>query len=498
MTQAQLIDKLNDLMPEISQTRQPEKVMLKFAREHKLAPAQLEKLGHIFNTTKTIVGLTKMANRGDSFSLVDVPAMVRDYSTYSAEDVLSREDKQVHKEVNKLMKEAYVKDGWARVLEQPVMSKSASSDEIKPGGSMPDTLGRLVDAYYAEKGGVHEEDVSDGENYLVIDGSVLKNDIMHKRASVSGAAAVKVYDKVSDLTSRAYDEFEQIVYEAKCDVREKCAAIREKFLGQGALWAEAKEDIWDSLQEKSAEAIQIIENYFDDKGFVYAKHDLEKRAFVPAISRDRHGVVGIVEDMIGVLGVYKQASAVLEKVAGPNPPPPPRLPDQIPDSILTDTLVNVAPNMVTSVSDEASKGADKPFLSGVAPASPTEAMSKTFKALDGLLPTKNKRQEQIDEDLRTVDEDIVLQRLLLADPIISEAEPDKVQAIFRTIASVSPRAAKDPMIVGPVLKEALQYESLPIHMLKDLADFEKTTTQTAGLHTEQNKDKYSIRSAFKA
>lgn len=47
-------------------------MLLKAAADHNMYPAQLEKLGHAFNQWKTLVAMEKQANRGDSFSLLDV------------------------------------------------------------------------------------------------------------------------------------------------------------------------------------------------------------------------------------------------------------------------------------------------------------------------------------------------------------------------------------------------------------------------------------------
>jgi hypothetical protein len=76
MNQGQAIHIVNQLLPEISRTRDPETVLTKYASENNLAPAQLERLGQVFNTAKTISYMEKSASRGGSFSLVDVDLMV--------------------------------------------------------------------------------------------------------------------------------------------------------------------------------------------------------------------------------------------------------------------------------------------------------------------------------------------------------------------------------------------------------------------------------------
>lgn len=73
----QLLDWLqDDIAPEIRAGADPADAILKFAEERDLSVAQVEGLGQLFNTAKTIAHLEKSANRGDSFGIVDVPALL--------------------------------------------------------------------------------------------------------------------------------------------------------------------------------------------------------------------------------------------------------------------------------------------------------------------------------------------------------------------------------------------------------------------------------------
>src|ERR1019366_5228122 len=60
-------------------TKDPEQSILKFASTNNLAPAQVEMLGQLFNTAKTLSHLEKSASRGASFPIIDVPKMVSSY-----------------------------------------------------------------------------------------------------------------------------------------------------------------------------------------------------------------------------------------------------------------------------------------------------------------------------------------------------------------------------------------------------------------------------------
>ena len=49
--------------------------------------------------------------------------------------------------------------------------------------------------------------------------------------------------------------------------------------------------------------------------------------------------------------------------------------------------------------------------------------------------------------------DTTLQQLMLTDDVISD--PKEVQAIFKTLADISPSLATDPSKMGPALKEGI-------------------------------------------
>ena len=67
---------------------------------------------------------------------------------------------------------------------------------------------------------------------------------------------------------------------------------------------------------------------------------------------------------------------------------------------------------------------------------------------------------------------------MLTDDIIASADPARVQDLYATIADLSPTLARDPVRIAPVLKEALQYDAVPISQLKDIVSLEKDVQDT--------------------
>ena len=86
----QLVGWFEDLLPEIKETGDVENVFLKFAKEKNIAPALLEKLGHVYNTAKTVNYLDKSAShekqRGSTFAILDVPALLEKYASAQPSD----------------------------------------------------------------------------------------------------------------------------------------------------------------------------------------------------------------------------------------------------------------------------------------------------------------------------------------------------------------------------------------------------------------------------
>jgi hypothetical protein len=88
--------------------------------------------------------------------------------------------------------------------------------------------------------------------------------------------------------------------------------------------------------------------------------------------------------------------------------------------------------------------------------------------------------------------DTTLQQLMLTDDVISEADPKEVQAIFKTLSDISPSLATDPSKMGPALKEALQYGSVPINILSDVSKLEGQLLKNELDRSNVERNKYSI------
>lgn len=436
MNQQQQIQLLNSIMPQIVETRDPEATMLKCARKNNLSPAQLEKLGHVYNTMKTIVGLEKQANRGDSFSILDVPKMVAKYTTYDANAELSAQAEKVHDKVDALMKDA---DGWSAIMGigKSAMQKAAAAGEgandwlyhsNRPIPRIKTWLKEVAE----DKGGKVDYIDDNSDEWMEVQASV-KSDLklMNKTASALG-----------DI-KRARELWEQTQYEADVELTAQCADLRNELLQDREKWANLVMDARDVLgHEKAAAALQIVENYFERvRCHSFVKSASIQREYERRLAHDSTGLVGHLEEILELDTIVKRATALLQP---------------------------------------SEKSASVPGISTV-----EDLVSQMRSAT-----AKPDKQKDFDKKLDSAKKQTALENLMLNDSIISTADPNTVQDLHATISQLSPTVASDPVKLAPVLKEALQYDALPIQQIKDLLSVEESAQKVQKLSRENETYKY--------
>ena len=104
----------------------------------------------------------------------------------------------------------------------------------------------------------------------------------------------------------------------------------------------------------------------------------------------------------------------------------------------------------------------------------------------------NKRQKGVDVAVEDVSRVSELQRLLLTDPIIGEADPDTVVSLYNTLAKANPEIVKDKNLLRFALREALQYDAVPLHTYKDLISMGKDRADMQEKMQKLEERKYSI------
>lgn len=493
MTQQKIIETLDELMPKIASTKDPEGVLLKFAKENNLYTTQVEKLGHAFNQCKTLVGLQKQANRGDSFTLLDVPAMVKKYASYNPSDKLSKKEKEIHKRVNKIVKSASVLDTPEDSLPLPDFL-----EQLKYNGAEINT------------NSVTEYDLSKSSGNF---------DITFNKKASQAIDAVELLKEARQAVKDSIKVAKSAVSETTHIVQKKCAHIVDHIRVKGPqIWSEIVEDtVYRFGPTKSAAAIDAVENYLEVNHIPYNVADLTKKAYHNNLAHDRHNMFNIMEDIMQAVDLYKQANhalqglevddtvlkekidAELTKEATQQPPGNPK--NKGPQTIFegvqsgyTDFKIDKEFRDVSDITGAASN---------VVLQTPTKLLQEplrnslgTYKELTGefkqLLPKKDHYQKAYDKEKEKLDRQMAAEKLFLMDPVLAEADPAEVRELYDTIAEISPRMASNPRMMATALKEAIQYGAIPISMMKDIADFEDKMHKAETAEVALKKDKYRI------
>lgn len=535
---------MESVLPAIVKSGDPEGELLKCASAHNLPIAQVEKLGQVFNTYKTLTGLSVQKNRGDSFSIVDVPSLVEKYASYNPKKVLK---KQASGNTEGTVKYAD-SDGWKRMFD-----RDADSYKITTG-SKDDMVHSLRDIMDAAKADIAGGVVSDNQNSF----REFHDMKGHYDITFDKRASVKQYKEIESTLKVAEEDARQIAHEIKQAVAEKCASIMGRLNPDEGRWAEAVEDIYDVYGKDAANAIHTVENYFDSRHHRFTPADLTKRAFAQPVVEDRHGVFGDIEEIMKLdkladrMGdeFFKRAATVtsadldvkINKLTNQlsgvdnwlNSLSPTSKNVSAVDIRTNKELADMLKNRISALTSERDKLREAennqqivenyekiPVNDRFKPKG--EATEAAIKALDeATAPVKNllsgmkspyynqhytmsgrfnyatggakkiidaiagdkfndrKRQLDLGKAKTQAKMDSALQQLMLSDPVISKADPTEVQDLFNSIKELSPVLATNPTLMGPTLKEALQVGGIPIQLLSEVAKFNESWHKSHG------------------
>lgn len=428
MTQAETIKMLDSIMPDIISTRDPEGTMLKCASKHNLSPAQLEHLGQVYNTTKTIVGLEKQANRGNSFKLLNVPEMVSKYASYDPSKKPTGKSKDVHEKVDKIIND---KDGWI-------------SHEKKASTELPN-LNLIV---YNEM--LEEAEYEDQSNY-------------YDTSYTEKSAAENLYTGVNEDLRIAHENYDQALFDAAEDIMDKMASITRKLTPDEGRWEEVKYAAQRLHGDKIIPALNTIEDHFSRVGHKTEPCSFNKFASFGRLE-DKYGVMRDIED------IYELGEFIKESANVPYPPVP------------------GSSGGGSSSGGGKKKGEDKSALKSFNAL--LDKVNGGFLTSLSELRKSNERgvedyKKIMEKAKRDANIETTLGTMLMSDPVISNADSYDVNNLYDAINKIAPTLTESPELMAATLKEALQYGSIPLPTLIALADFQ-------GKHTKSQIDGLSL------
>jgi len=184
MNHQAIIEQLSVLAPKLKAAESREAVLVKYASDRNLSPAQLERIGQVYNIAKTLNFMDKSANRGDSFRVLDTNKMMSDFTSFTP----------------KQQKEATNSGDWNNWFDAP-LSKAASRSNPDDINSWLDTTEKS--AKIVEEDGKYTVYSEDGDKRLSKPGS--KEEAVKRLRQVEYFKKHKKANTVPNLMAMAGD-----------------------------------------------------------------------------------------------------------------------------------------------------------------------------------------------------------------------------------------------------------------------------------------------------
>jgi len=479
MNHPEMLRRFGQLLPQFEHANNPEGVLTKYARENNFAPAQLEKLGHIFNTAKTLHFLDKSAHRADTFKIVDVPSLLEDYKGFDPGEA---------------------------------PTKQASTAKVS---NNPYAVPRIADEVWGR---------ADSSKRAFVHTPTERSCDASSQVDEMFKAACAAIDDVRNADS-ARELLTEIKEEIFTNVRKLAS-----FLDRDGLhvYPAAKAQVLKAFPEKGAKVCQLLEGHMEG-----IRHlSLEKTAAtIPekAFAKDPGGwfdVVAATEELMGYHKDAFNAAAFFKAATKTEEKPKKKTPKTDKDdlapkekgkrrpksesggALITQETIDPFYSKPKEEKEEDSKGESngdggKAFLAalqGITDRVGAGSEKVTGQVLSGA-PVKSlanavhggrdKNRSSMDQALGE-DRDTAILLRLLKDPIIRQADPKSVSDIYHVIRSANPQVAGDEQLAKLIVREAIQYGSVPSHVHKELVDTNKTQLQSEELAGNLDKQRYAI------
>lgn len=532
MNHKSIVDQLTVLAPQLKAASEPEAVLIKYAKDNNLAPAQLEKFGQVYNIAKTLNFMDKSASRGDSFRVLDMEGMLSKYTSF----VPATKAAQNNSEWN----------SWFDEVENKSANENAAQNDALTFLSKYKKKGNMINILALARNKDYYSDVE-----------------LEKVASADASPYNGIREEMREVKniSIAIDMNKQAAEDARHEMSSLANELVELHRTCPLPFAEMERDfvLGSETPELAKEACELINNLFIQKGWSLPRYDFNKSA--TKLVRDTFNVYPIFNKIASSIQEIRQRNADLieleKKAANPftslNPnkiktPPstsikpnknnsnkdssneekklpndnykgergrqdtPPKKTNtpKGPDYLNADEIhvrLNGKANNDNGNNQRGTKPADgsanlksiKDTASGLTDLyrpetykSKIDQLIKIPSGLKDLVSKKNVKQQKVDTAAKDVGRISTLQRLMLSDPVIGEAEPDTVVSLYNTLAKANPEVVSDPNLLRFALREAIQYEAVPLHTYKDLISMNKDRSSTEELQGRLDDKKYTI------
>lgn len=429
---------IEDIAPEIRRTSDPEGTIIKFANQHNLAPALVQSLGQMFNTAKTLAYVERSTEKGASFPLLDVPAMLDKYLA--------------------------------------VHTKSASATYVEVdenSNELPEFFQGIIGIPVALETTVEEKPVKMAS---VREQLKMEDDIRRSR----------------ELIDQVQDDFE---HEAREMLAKSANLVRQGLIDFAQLESDALALYGDSIRP----SVNALANFSKSASFDVPR--AKDAGGDRLIRTDHQGALPMlvkVAEVFEKIKVLKELRGDNEKMAASLTPPPtaekdapakPAPQDRGNESFLGRalSLPGKAPKAEPKVQGKSApetaaprgdkKAPDRSYLSETLGSIPNPVMGASMlgdKLRGALGEGRNDDQAHVDSAYQDAVHSALLQNLLTTDDVLADADPEHVANMYNTLRQLSPAIASDPNIARVALRTMIQHDGVSPFDAKSMLDTEQS------------------------
>ena len=492
------------LVPEIG-TQGAEGVLTKYASEQDLPPAQLEKLGQVYNTLRTVSHIDNADNdsRGASVPLLDVPEMVVGYATGLGQE------KVAHTPLSSSSHDPSIVDlnvALMRELQDAPIVKAASAPvEAKPTVTKADFADAMMDL---------EIDLRDEMSKLAssIFVSAPKTDTWER--DISHAEKEALYLQPLHLVKAAAEFMDEFAAPHRVELNHYDCEV--------AITKRAY-DISDKAGEEFAKLADVVGTY---QVIVKMAAEATVNDTLPMSPEDEAAYEAQIAASLGALPALEPSKE--------DPDAPERAPEG--EKSVTETL-NENKDLTSESDSKTEEGKENPNVGGeeadpekstgkgggegskgkskgdgggsVSGAAVMGAVKAPFRAAAGAVQgaaskandlltnvtskeRTNASQKATDVSVEDIRRSMNLRRMIGTDPVLKEADPAEVLEVYNSIAQKNPEIANDMASLRLILREAVTYEGLTLDSQKMLSDIRKNTESGEQAASENDKKRYSV------
>ncbi len=483
-----LVSWFEELIPEIKKSGSVKDTMLKFANDKNLAPALLEKLGHVYNTAKTVTYLDKCASerkkRAETFNVLDVSEMLDDY-TKSANESAKYSDSDFSS-----LDSGRFTDLFKKELNFDDLNNLENADdyqEVKLASQqISDWKKESIGLANSENAEQLIFDLTEDNRKIASEISDYVRDSHNEVSFTDMERDAKYY--FGDCVKQACDYVADYMEGIKFSVKRASDAGKRRLI-QDTTFLQKFATIQNNLNLKEQAEVYKKEAIVQIPPHVLQqqKKPKKKQKKSPPVKNNPAAAKAKKEKEL------KEDRGQVTDWVEAQPSPTVDAPRPGGDTPFGDFL-NEGGDKAKAVA-----GYAKETLTDIAKGIPSvgnlsNSLGSAGRTAEDFLkllsPGRQSDQELIDRELDEANYSALIQDLIMTDPILSEEDEDKVVDLYNTIKSVAPELSKDKNVVRVVLRGGVQYDGIAAPDLAQLVEAERNLQKSKWNQNVLDADNY--------